>query len=119
MRSCGSVSICGTEVKVYRALAKEVPDLDGHDGYYLYAERKIFIDANLDKDATLDTLVHEMAHAWFDLSGLRHWLQEATRLKGEAYDTFEEQFIRFQTPLIISSLKSARLLSRLSRSFCK
>lgn len=58
-----------------------------------------------------DTLFHEaLGHALLDSSGIGHWLKKRFRLKEGRWHRFQEYFIRFHTPALISALKSLGVL---------
>jgi hypothetical protein len=114
MKAVGELNVCGLVYRVFVASADESAELTGDDdGACATASGEIFVRASLSPSRKRDTLVHEIAHAYLEASGLREFLK--TKVKGD-YDAFEESFIRLLVPSFLRFVDdNARELVRLVR----
>jgi hypothetical protein len=114
MREVGELNVCGLVYRVYVASGDESSELsEGDDGACVCAQGKILVRSSISPSRKRDTLVHEIAHAFLEASGLREFLK--TRVKGD-YDSFEEALIRLFVPAFVRFLDdNTRELVRLVR----
>lgn len=96
MRSVGELSVCGLVYQVYVASADETEHLaDGDDGVCIAQQGVILIRASITPSRKRDALVHELAHAFLEASGLRQLLK--MHVRGDL-DELEEAIIRTFVP---------------------
>jgi hypothetical protein len=113
MKEVGELSVCGLVYRVAVASVDETSDLSADDdGACVYSSGRIFIRASLSPSRKRDALVHEIAHAFIEASGLQAFLK--SWVGEEKYDAFEESFIRLLTPAFLRFVDdNARELVRL------
>lgn len=87
------------------------PGLVDCDGYTDCTNGVIVIAEELTETRARDALVHELLHAIFDGQGVASYLKTLLK-RGVKYEDAEENLIRSLTPAIITSFRSAGLLSR-------
>jgi len=107
----GKVQVCGLDYSIKVSNGDETPALKGNEGITDYATCTIFLSDTLPETRALDTLVHEIIHAIFEASGADNYLKTKWR-KGIKGAEVEEHLIRLLTPALITSFRSAGLLSR-------
>lgn len=93
-------------------MLKIVPEEEGEDsaaGACKRSECKIYIDETLPIGHYIDTLLHELAHAWFYASGAYGLIEAMAGKDGDA-DALEERAIRMIVPAFIQLAKSAGLM---------
>lgn len=96
MIEVGELNVCGLVYRVFIASVDESSELTSDDdGACATSSGQILVRASLSPSRKRDTLVHEVAHAFLEASGLREFLK--TRVKGD-YDSFEEALIRLLVP---------------------
>lgn len=93
--------VCGVDVPVVET--DDVPSGCMDDGCFWYPTSTIYIKRGLSPTRRRDVLLHEWLHAFFDLSGIRTWL-EAIKQK-----ELEEQLCRFITPAITTAIDAGLL----------
>lgn len=96
--------ICGIRVPVIRASEEQVPDFLGtddtiNDGFFDGKTSTIYLRRGQSPTVERDTLCHERAHAFLQLSGLKNLL-EAVVVWPKGYDDFEELLARLAAPHI-------------------
>lgn len=99
MREVHKLVICCLVYRVVCATGEEVPKLLEHDGWADTDSNTIFLKEGMPPTRMRDTLVHEIAHAWLEASGLGEMLQSS--FKGADFESFEEQLIRVAVPSIL------------------
>jgi hypothetical protein len=65
-----TLHLCGVRVQVFRAAKGKVPDLAGSIGAYDGTTCTVWLEEGQSETQERDTLVHELCHAFFALSGL-------------------------------------------------
>jgi Zn-dependent peptidase ImmA (M78 family) len=66
-----------------------------------YVDRcRIYVSSSLEPPVRDDTLLHELLHASFHVSGAQHALHEAVGGDAEKTDALEERVIRCLTPVL-------------------
>ncbi len=108
------VEVCGIEYPIHYVTAKRMKKEAGVVCWGCVDAKKyrIYLDKELLDNPTLlhDTLVHEAAgHCVWDASGIGHWMQTQIRNKKRFYE-FQEVFVRWNTPHVIATIKSIRVL---------
>lgn len=99
MLEARKLTICGLEYTVMLAGADEVPELAANEGYTVPERNLIYIRSNVNPSRARDILVHEIGHAFFEATGLGHFLQD--NFRGDDFDKFEETFIRLAVPHVL------------------
>jgi len=114
VKSVGELNVCGLVYRVFVASVDESSDLSAEeDGVCVASSGQILVRASLSPSRKRDTLVHEIAHAFLEASGIREFMR--TRVKGD-YDAFEEAFIRLLVPSFLRFVDdNAKELVRLVR----
>jgi len=98
------VVVAGVDVPIYRATAKEIPELkndDGEDlhGCFIPAKAMICITQGQPKTVERDTINHELIHAWIYLSGAQSVLRMLLKKPDDLVDA-EETLVAVLTPHI-------------------
>lgn len=107
MKKLLDLDICGFPYKVYQATDKQFPPLATAEGVTDSNTCSIYLRADLHKSRTKDVLLHEIFHALFEGSGVRHKL--ATFLKSDDLEQHvEEESIRALTPHMIGVLRQLK-----------
>lgn len=101
MREVRKLTICGLTYRVVYATADEVHHLEDTDGYCSMATNTIYVRSGMPKTRTRDALVHELMHAFFEASGVGSFMKDNFRGDEEAFDKFEETFIRLTVPSLL------------------
>lgn len=102
----GTLNVCGVSVLAVLATAEHRAELSDAYGFWDSDTATIYIRAGQTEDMTTDATFHEAAHAFVDLSGLRHTLklllgpQRAKHWDGD--DGIEEQLVRQATPHLVA-----------------
>lgn len=105
------IEICGLKYRVLFRNEDTDPGMKGNWGYFNAETQTITLHPDNLETRALDTLVHEIMHAIFDAQGIETYLSTQLK-KGCKVKEAEEQIIRLLTPALITSLRSAGLLSR-------
>ena len=99
-----TVPICGVKVPVYVVQPGMVPDMGDDMGQCDHNRLAIFVRAGQHPTQERDTVMHELAHMFLILSGIRSML-EAQFGKRDGFDEFEESLVRVATPHLVGYLK--------------
>lgn len=118
MKSPKGVDVCGIWHRIVFVDVARMRKVSGVDGAYGCVDADkcvIYLAEELKKNPALlrDTIVHEaVGHALLTHSGIGFWLQGQTKLKRKAFFEFQEVFVRWHTPLVITTLRSLGLLPK-------
>ena len=97
--------ICGVRVPVIEATAEEIPELMQDDqlldGWFCGERVAIFVRRGQSATHLRNSITHEAAHAFLDLSGLKQVLMNAWG-KRKGFDDHEEAIVRIATPHLIA-----------------
>ncbi len=110
-----TISVCGIEHRIVFASPKRMKKEGGVVCYGCVDRDKsvIYLDRELKKNPglLLDTLIHEVVgHALWNASGIEYWLQRMTKRDGNRFYEFQEIFIRWHTPALITTLRALGFL---------
>lgn len=122
MRIPKTIPICGIDHRLAFLSKKQMKRLTGNPEMHAFVDpdaAMIYLAKALRKNPSLlrDTVVHEAAgHAVWAASGLGWWLrgQMKHKARSKAFYEFQEVFIRWHTPLIITTLRSLGILGLLA-----
>lgn len=98
------VTIIGETFEVRRPKTIMV-DGEASDGSYDYESRVIEVEEGLEDHKAMSTLLHEMAHAWLDVSSLSNILDLSAEREEGLVLAIERQFL----PAVAQVLGSAML----------
>lgn len=107
------VDICGVEYRVEFRSEEQDPFVKNKEGYGDVDKGVLVIHQDYAANPTRarDVLLHEMLHQIANVTGLHHYLETKLK-KGVKITEVEEIMIRLLTPALITSLRSAGLLSK-------
>ena len=110
MKHLGTLNVLGELVRVLIGSVEEFDDTDMSDDTaagYSQEDNTIRLNSRWcgSYSQARGNLLHEMVHAWFRISGARHYLRtQMPQFTGEKVDEIEEVLIRAIVPAIDSSL---------------
>src|SRR5215469_11443068 len=101
------IDICGMAFKICEVDADH-PELDGDYGACSYKDYTIFVRQGMPTDLLINTLVHEAQHMLWEHGGMADLMAKELGIdrKDESLAKFEELWIQFQTPHLISIVES-------------
>ncbi len=106
MKVVGSLVICGFPYEVVEVDESDGILADGEEGSTRALELRIYIRAGLPWPRRRDTILHEIAHAFFEATGLLGFITAHTKKSAEA-DRFEENLIRLATPWLLQLIDTS------------
>lgn len=112
-----TVDVCGIEHAIVFVGPKRMHKEAGTDAVGCVDKDRcvVYLLESLKENPSLlmDVLVHEVVgHAMLESSGMAYWLQASVKLKGKKWFKWQETFVRFHTPLVITTLRSLGLLPK-------
>lgn len=106
MIAVGQIQICGFLYSVVEVDASDGILSEGEEGSTRAFELTIYILAGLPWARRRDTILHEVAHAFLEASGILGFLTSHTKKSAEA-DKFEENLIRLGTPWLLQLIDTS------------
>ncbi len=111
-----TVDVCGIEHRIVFVKGKKLKKEAGVACIGCVDANKciVYLSEKLLKNPSLlrDTLIHEVVgHCLWNASGIGHWMETQIRNKKKFFD-FQEVFVRWHTPLVITTLKSLGFLAK-------
>jgi hypothetical protein len=97
------VRICGQRWEIHLATAHRIKALRTEEGHCKYGENRIFLREGLLRSNPTrfrDALLHELAHAWFESSGVGPLIHSNLR-DGVDWRALEEDLIRVAVPHVL------------------
>lgn len=102
-----TLQICGVDVRVIET--DTVPTGCSDAGCYLPSDTTIYVRRGLAPKLLRDTLIHEWLHAYFDLSGVGHWMEHCVPFTPVKDESLEELLCRFLSPGISTAFDGGLL----------
>lgn len=109
MKRVGKVIVLGVVVTVVICTTAEVGDeelmSDLVNATYEQDTQTVRLNADScsEPSAARHYILHELMHAWFAISGARHYLRTKMGMSVEQFDVIEEDLIRMLSPAVNSS----------------
>lgn len=97
MHIIGRLNICGMPYTVAVATAEEQPILDENEGWTEFKKGQILLRDGASLSRMRDTLVHEIAHAFLEATGVGAYLQSQV----DDWEQVEETLVRLIAPNLV------------------
>ena len=109
MQLIGKLDLGGLAYTACYATPREVPALQGLDGYTDFATSRIYLDVALQANPAraANKLAHELVHGLLEDTGAARMLQSAMRCDDAAWSDMDENLARILAPAIAGLLESS------------
>jgi len=125
VKRVGRVSVLNVAVSVVMATVDEIGDSNllstAVNATYEQDTQTIRLnkDSCSEPTAAWHYLLHELGHAWFAISGARHYLRSKLGMTPEQFDVVEDDLIDMLSPAINSSFSELKTISAALSKACK